>query len=77
MILSPRNSSAQAYIGIVSLCVLKRKISQNLTNVYSFLKLRSIWYTWYENQNTWFIKFKYDISVQDKMSFLASHLAKL
>ena len=77
MILSPQNSSAQSYIGIVSLCVLKRKISQNLTNVYSFLKLRSIWYTWYENQNTWFIKFKYDISVQDKMSFLASHLAKL
>ena len=28
MILSPRNSSAQASLGIVSSCVLKRKISK-------------------------------------------------
>ena len=38
MILSPRHSSAQAFLGIVTSCVLKRKISQNLNNVYKFLK---------------------------------------
>ena len=41
MILSPQNSSAQSFIGIVSSYVLKSKVSQNLTNVYSFLKPRS------------------------------------
>ena len=36
-----KTKPAQASLGIVSSCVLKWKISQNLTNVYSFLKPHS------------------------------------
>ena len=77
MIFSPRNSSVQASVGIVSSCVLKHKNFQNLTNVYSFLKPH--------NFDMLDMKMKilgpsnlnmtFQFNLREKMSFLASHSA--
>ena len=79
MILSPRHSSAQAFLGIVTSCVLKRKISQNLNNVYKFLKPSSfdILDMKMKILGSSNLNMIFQFNLREKRLFLASHSANI
>ena len=79
MILSPRHSSTQVSLGIVTSCVRKCKISQNLTNIYKFLKPRSfdILDMKMKILGSSNLNMTFQFNLREKMLSLVSHSANL
>ena len=77
MILSPHHYSAQVSFGIVTLCVLKRKISRNLANFYKFLKPRNFDILGMKKKilGSSNLNMTFQFNLSENMLFLASHSA--